>query len=184
MRRTQGFSLIELLIVVSVLVIISGISMIFIGPALKARAVEMAVRTVTLEMRRARQEAVDTRHLTHVTFTTPKTIKIEWQSSGGGGWNLLSQTDLPEEMEFLIDGALNSGPEGFGISSAINFSLGAQEIFFLPDGSAIDSVGSISNGIVYVSRPGEVESTRAITLFGATGRLKQWKFIEEDDSWE
>ena len=170
MRNTQGFSLIELLIVVSVLAIVSSVSMILIGPALKARAAEMAAHTVTLEMRRARQAAVDTRRLSKVTFTTPRTIKIEWQSPGGGVWNLMSQTDLPEEMEFLIDDALTSGPEGFGISSAINFSLGNQEIFFLPDGSAIDSSGLISSGVVYVARPEEVESTRAVTLFGATGR--------------
>jgi len=183
-RNTQGFSILELLIVVSVLAIVSGTSMILIGPALKARAEEMAARIVTVEMRRARQVAVDTRRLIKVTFTAPQTITVEWQSPGAGGWNPLSQTVLPEEMEFLIDGALDSGPEGFGYSSAINFSIGAQEIFFLPDGSAIDSSGVISSGVVYVSRPGEVESTRAVTLFGATGRLKHWKYIEAAESWE
>ena len=183
MRKTQGFTIIELLIVVSVVVIISGISMILIGPALKARAVEIAARTVTMEMRRARQSAVDTRRLCRVTFTAPQTITIEWQSPGGGAWNQLSQTELPEDMEFLTDVSLPSGPDGFGTSPAINFS-GAQQIFFLPDGSAINSVGLISNGVVYVSRPGEVETTRAVTLFGATGRLKQWAFIEADLSWE
>ena len=39
MRKTQGFSILELLIVVSVLAIVAGASMILIGPALKARAV-------------------------------------------------------------------------------------------------------------------------------------------------
>ncbi len=183
MRKTQGFSILELLIVVSVLAIVSGASMILIGPALKARAEEMAARTVTLEMRRARQNAVDTRRLTRVTFTAPQTIKIEWRTPGTTDWNLLSETDLPEEMEFLTDASLPSGPGGFATSPAINFS-GTYQIFFMPDGSAIDDVGQISNGVVYVSRPGEVESTRAVTLFGGTGRLKQWKFIEEDDSWE
>ncbi len=80
MRKTEGFSILELLIVVSVLAIVSGASMILIGPALKARAEEMAARTVTLEMRRARQNAVDTRRLTRVTFTAPQTIKIEWRT--------------------------------------------------------------------------------------------------------
>ena len=184
MRKTQGFSILELLIVVSVLAIVSGASMILIGPALKARAVEMAARTVTMEMRRARQAAVDTRHLSRVTFTAPQTITIEWQSpvSEGGAWNQLSQIDLPEEMEFRSDG-VSSGPGGFATTPAINFS-GTYQIWFLPDGSAINSGGALSNGIVYVARPGEVESTRAVTLFGATGRLKQWKYIEADDTWE
>lgn len=137
MRKTQGFSILELLIVVSVLAIVSGTSMILIGPALKARPVEMASRTVTLEMRRARQAAVDTRHLNRVTFTAPKTITTEWQSPGGGAWNPLSQIDLPEEMEFLTDVSLPSGPGGYATSPAINFS-GTYEIFFMPDGSAID----------------------------------------------
>ncbi len=185
LRTKRGFSLIELMIVVSFLAIVSGFSMMIIGPALKARGVEMAARTVSLEMRRARQVSVDSRHLTRVTFTVPQTITIEWQApvSEGGAWTQVSQIDLPDDMEFGVDASVSSGPEGYGTDEAINF-YGFSQVFFLPDGSAIGGNGLISNGVVYVSRPQEVETTRAITLFGATGRIKRWEYVYTDGSWQ
>ena len=185
MRTQRGYSLMELMIVVSVLAVISGISLIIIEPALRAQSVETAARSVSREMGRARQISVDARRLTRVTFTTPRTITLDWQApvSEGGAWTQVSQIDLSDEMEFGVDAGVFSGPEGFGTEEAINFS-GSPEVFFLPDGSAIAGSGLLSNGVVYVSRPHEVDTTRAITLFGATGRIKQWEYVYTDGSWQ
>ena len=185
MRNKQGFSLIELLIVAAVLAIVSGVSIMIIGPALKARSVDMAVHTISLQMSRARQLSVDSRRLTRVTFTPPGTITVAQQASvaEGGAWSQVSEADLPDDMEFGVDASVSSGPQGYGTSQAINFS-GFPQVFFSPDGSAIAGTGQISNGVVYVSRPEEVETTRAATLFGATGRMKRWQYLTEGGSWE
>ena len=156
-----------------------------IGPALQARAVEVAASTVSLEMRRTRQLSVDTRHKYRVTFTAPNTITTEKQATvaEGGTWSQVREVDLPDEMEFNIDNDVTAGPENFATSAAVNFT-GASVIYFMPDGSAIAGNGLISSGVVYVSRPGEVDTTRAITLFGTTGRTKQWEYVQTEGSWE
>ena len=184
-RDTRGFSLIELIIAASILAIASTFSMLIIGPALQARASEMASRTVSMELRRARQLSVDTRRLLRVTFTAPQTITLDQQApiSEGGAWTQVSQLYLPDEMGFEIDGSVTAGPEGFATSDAINFS-GLSHVYFIPDGSAVSGIGLISSGVVYVARPAEVETTRAITVFGATGRVKEWKYVPSDGSWE
>ena len=185
MRSKQGFTFIELLVALGVLAVISGFSMMLVGPVLKARQVEMAVRTVSLQMSRARQFSVDSRRLTRVTFISPRTITVEQRTpaSEGGIWTWVTQADLPAEMEFGVSAGVSSGPEGFGTSSAVDFSS-ASQVFFSPEGTAVATSGQISNGVVYVSRPQEVDTTRAVTLFGATGRIKRWRYIHEEGSWK
>jgi len=50
-------------------------------------------------------------------------------------------------------------------------------VYFYPDGSAQDIANNINNGVVYIARPGVVMSSKAITLWGATGRLRGWTLI-------
>lgn len=185
MRTPRGFSLIELIIVAGILAIASTFSMLIIGPALKARDAEMASRTVSMELRRARQLSVDMRRLLRVTFTAPQTITLDAQApvAQGGAWTQVSQRNLPDDMGFEIDGSVIAGPEGYATSQAVNFS-GLSHVFFMPDGSAIAGTGLISSGVVYIARPAEVETTRAITLFGSTGRIKEWEYVPSDGSWQ
>ncbi len=192
MKDIRGFSLMEILLVAGLVAIVGAFSMMIIGPALEARNVDMAVRTVSNEMHRARQFAVDARRRTRVTFTNPATITVDEQApvSQGADWTLVSTTDLPGLMEFEVNAALSAvdGPEGHGVSAAVDFS-GASQVFFMPDGSAVTSAGILSNGVVYVGEPLKVETNRAVTLFGSTGRIRRWIFnVDEnkfkDSTWE
>ena len=192
MKDIRGFSLMEILMVAGMVAIVGAFSMMIIGPALEARNVDMAVRTVSNEMHRARQFAVDARRRTKVTFNNPRTILVEQQApvSQGGAWTQVSTTDLPGLMEFEVNASLSAvdGPEGHGVSTAIDFS-GSSQIFFMPDGSAVTSAGILSNGVVYVGEPLKVETNRAVTLFGSTGRIRRWIFNVDtnkfqDSTWE
>ena len=142
----------EILMVTSLVAVVGAFSMIIIGPALEARNVEMAVRTVSTQMSRARQFSVDARRRTRVTFTTPSTITVDQQApvSQGGAWTQVSTIELPGDMELGVDAGITTGPEGYGTSSVVDFS-GASQIFFMPDGSAVTSAGILTNGVVYVA---------------------------------
>ncbi len=192
MKDIRGFSLMEILLVAGLVALVGGFSMMIIGPALEARNVDMAARTVSTQMNRARQFSVDARRRTRVTFTNPATITVDQQApvSQGGTWTQVSTTDLPGEMEFEVNASLSEvdGPEGHGVSAAVDFS-GASQIFFMPDGSAVTSAGILSNGVVFVGEPLKVETNRAVTLFGSTGRIRRWIFnVDEnkfqDSTWE
>ncbi len=169
----------EILLVAGLVMLVGGFSMIFIGPALEARNVEMAVRTVSTQMSRARQLSVDARRKTKVTFTTPGTITVE--ALEGGTWTQVSTVDLPGDMELGIDGSVPGAPAPGGSTYANNqvadFS-GYSELYFMPDGSAVTSAGALTNGVVYLAQPSKLETTsRAVTLFGSTGRIKRWAYI-------
>jgi hypothetical protein len=75
-------------------------------------------------------------------------------------------------------------PDGFGNGVlAIDFDQGVagggikNQVMFMPDGSAHDVNGNWNSGIVYVLRPGDLYSARAVTLYGATGRIRGWRLL-------
>lgn len=185
MKDNRGFTLVELIIVVTTLGVVSGFGYMAVEPAMRAREVDMALRTVDLEMRRARQQAVDSRRKHRVTFTAPDSIVTERQAPAaqGGAWSTIRTETLPGDLEFRIHASVSSGPDGYAFTQPINFSS-STTVYLMPDGSAITASGAITNGVVYVSRSGELDTMRAVTLFGATGNLTRWKYTYDGGSWQ
>ncbi|MFZ0938410.1 MAG: hypothetical protein WAN63_03215, partial [Candidatus Sulfotelmatobacter sp.] len=60
---------------------------------------------------------------------------------------------------------------------------GASTVYFYPDGSARDINGNINNGLVYMGRPGSLMSCRAVTLWGATSRIRGWRLSQSGSVW-
>jgi prepilin-type N-terminal cleavage/methylation domain-containing protein len=181
-RRTRGFSLLELMIVVAIMLIAVSISIMSLQPALRAERVTNAYNTTLSTMRRARELAIGQRRTYVVTFSaaTPSSITITPASVTPGG--LTATYTLPDDVSFAtMTGLPAVAPDGFGTgATAIDFDQGIgagnkNAVYFMPDGSAQDINNNTNNGVVYLCRPGELGSMRAITLWGATGRLRGWR---------
>jgi len=186
-RRIRGFTLIELMIVVTVIMIASAIMLMSIQPALKNARVNNAYNTTLMALRQARDSAASSQQTYTVSFfvnnsnTGPNTITVTQNLTGTVTLNLT----LPTDMEFGIQtGTPNSPlatPDGFGTASypvdlAVNVPPGGTtQVTFYPDGTARNAAGIISNGIVYVSRINDTLSSRALTVWGTTGRLRGWR---------
>lgn len=182
--RTRGFSLIETLIVLSMMLIASGIFFMSLQPALKETRVTNAYNTTLMTMRRAREAAIAERRTYIVTFNnavTPNTITITQAATG----NIISIQTLPTDISFRaitgIPSTTAGTPDHFGTGSpAIDFDQGVAGgakniVFFNPDGSAQDLNSNSNNGVIYLARNGELYTSRAITLWGATGRLRGYR---------
>ncbi len=96
---------------------------------------------------------------------------------------------LPNDIQFQTLAGLPNGaatvPDGFGNATvAIDLDQGVagggikNQVMFMPDGSAHDVNGNLNSGIVYVARNGDLFSSRAVTLYGATGRIRGWRLIK------
>jgi prepilin-type N-terminal cleavage/methylation domain-containing protein len=178
-NQSRGFSLIEMLTVLSIAVVASGMAFVSLMPALKDARVGSSVNTALATMRRAREEAVSKRRVYVVKFITPGSIQVTQNTTTG---TQLLTTVLPEDISFVADSSLPApGPDNFGTGKiAIDFDQGvsggqATEIYFQPDGSAVDIHNNVNNGVVYFGRAGELMSSRAVSLWGATGRLRAWR---------
>jgi Tfp pilus assembly protein FimT len=181
-RGRKGFSLIELIMVISIAIIIGAMATINVQTAIKNSRVNTAYETTMMGLRRARQGAIDERCIYTIGFTAPRTILT--QKISGGTTTTIQTITLPFDIEFRAEpGIPNTSlttPDKFGTGvNAIDFSVdyggGGTVVYFNPDGSATDSVGRTNNGVVYMVRRGELNTARAVSVFGATGRIKGWR---------
>ncbi len=199
----RGFSLLELIIVICVLMIVGGISFMALQPALRDARANAAFENAMMPLRVARQRAISERKqyivcfgiaapagaLTPMGAPTAQSIQIfRWDA--GTALSAATQVmavTLPIDINFqTIAGLPNTPatvPDGFGSGTvALDFDQGVaggikNQVMFMPDGSAHDVNGSLNSGILYVARNGDIYSSRAVTLYGATGRIRGWRLL-------
>jgi prepilin-type N-terminal cleavage/methylation domain-containing protein len=188
-RRTRGFSLIEMMIVVALILIVTAFSVMAIRPSLLQNDLTEGFNQTLMALRQARDTSVAQRQIYFVTLSNaaaPNTITITQGSTG----TVTSTYSLPTDVAFLAlagiptsPNAFPQTPDGFGTgANAIDFDQGIaggvkNVIYFYPDGSAEDVNGNVNNGVVYLALTGNagyINTSRAITLWGATGRLRAW----------
>jgi prepilin-type N-terminal cleavage/methylation domain-containing protein len=180
----RGFTLIEAMVVVAIVMVASAMFFMSIQPGLKQTRVNNAYNAVLTTMRRARETSIAERRIYIVTFTAPATMTITQAATG-----IVTNTfTLPSDVSFRAEpGIPNTAaktPDHFGTASlAIDFdqgvALGARNaVYFQPDGSAQDANSNVNNGVVYIARTGDIYSSRAITLWGSTGRLRGWRLYD------
>jgi prepilin-type N-terminal cleavage/methylation domain-containing protein len=180
--RMRGFSLIELMSVVTIILIVSGVAIMGMQPALQYSRVNNAYNITLAAIRQTRDFAVGQRQQYSVTFSNaavPNTITITQAGNG----KVLATYTLPTDVTFTALAGIPTGakaPDGFGVAGAISFDQGVaggatNAIYFMPDGSAQDVNGNLNNGVIYIARAGQLASSHAITVWGATGRLRGWR---------
>lgn len=199
-HRTGGFSLLEMAMVMAIMIVVASISFMSLQPMLKAQRVTNAYNTTLSALRMARDSAVAQRtsyHLVFISTATSNTITVSPTLSTFQGAQSPVTYSLPFDVAFVAQlGIPTSGtPDGFGSGlAAIDFGYtaqgtgagGATDLYFCPDGSVQDAVGGAGNcsgnwnsGVVYIARPGELLSSRALTVWGGTGRIRGWRLYDD-----
>jgi prepilin-type N-terminal cleavage/methylation domain-containing protein len=196
-RSKAGFSLVEAIVVVAIIVVIASVAIIQMGPVVSNARVDSAAAFVLNVMRHTRERAIDERREYQVTFVSNATIPFATMNVFQGnivatkaGPTLTFTADstltLPWDMRFMVPNpAPPAAPDGqlCGQGSAINFSVtgaacaASTTLTFHPDGSITSGLGGYADGVIYMGRPGQPLATRAVSFFGATGRTKGYRMI-------
>ena len=190
-RKMCGFSLIETMIVVAIIMVTMGTALIQIAPILKESKAQAALQTTLGQMRRAHELAIDQRQVYRISFTAPRTIQLDRVAidpvTKAKILTFQSKIDIPLETQFTTVTGMPTTPtkvpEGFGngtvaIDFAQDFGGGGTEIYFQRDGTALDATNRVNNGVIYMCRPGELLSCKAVSLMGTTGRSKGWRLTQ------
>ncbi len=184
LRKMRGFSLLELLIVMSIGLIMAGVTFMAMKPLLNSSHVDQAYDTTLSVLRNYRNQAITYNSRYIVFFTPPATITVQqWPYAVpvSPAPVTVATYKLPSDMQFAVQtGFPNPGPDGFGTGNAAitinNCALvSANCLIFYPDGSAQDDLGNFNSGVVYITRPGDMYSSRALSIFGTTGRVRGWR---------
>jgi len=197
-RQSRGFSLLEMAIVMSMILIMATVSFLSMQPMVKQQHVTNAYNTVLSAMRQARDNSVAQRTSYVVTLdstTTPHSVTVAPTFVATQGIHPPITYTLPGDVKFSVQAGIPTAPtktpDGFGVGATpIDFGYtgqgvgvgGKNQIYFCPDGSAQDATGgagqctgNLNNGVVYMARSGELLSSRALTVWGATGRIRGWR---------
>jgi prepilin-type N-terminal cleavage/methylation domain-containing protein len=198
LRKQRGFSLLEMMITITFGLIIAGVSFVSLFPLLNRAHSETGYETTLMVLRDTRHLAITQSHEYVVTFNpagfAPGTIEVQYQppAIGAGALpplQLVNTYTLPIDVSFAVQpGFPAQAPDGFGTGiAAIDFGQGLgggalNSIIFMPDGTARDNLGlgNFNSGVVYVTRPSDtIYSSRAVTVWGATGRIRGWRLIQQ-----
>ncbi len=183
-RNTErGFSLIELLVTVVIIVVVFAMAVFQLMPALRSAHMDTASAVVQTQLRAARARAIGDRGEVIVTFDPTGTIATS--APNIAGFTPVT-VPLPSDVKFFLFGGLPNTPDNFKpAANAIDFDQSGAagnslKIRFEPNGSAIDDSGSLNNGAVYIAQTNNLNSQRAITLLGATARVRTWKLAVQN----
>jgi prepilin-type N-terminal cleavage/methylation domain-containing protein len=196
-KKQSGFSLLELMIVISIGLVMAGVSIMALGPLFKENHLDSAYDTTLSVIRTYRSQSITQSKRYIITFTNPGTITVQyWQFAQpvSPAPVQVAQYTLPTDITFAVQaGFPAAAPDGFGTGlTAIDFDqgmgLGSQNyIMFMPDGSSQDTLGNYNSGVLYLTQTGgTVYSSRAIDVFGTTGRIRGWRLynVAGTNTWE
>lgn len=179
----RGFSMIELVVVVSIILIVTAISITQLKPNLQNARIDAAMREVLETFRQAREFAIANRRYVQVTFPANNQMQItqlNTLTAGAGGINpILDTVTLAPPLTFTLDGMPDT-PDAYGNASAIVFESVANGpvggMVFLSDGEFLDGATFLPiNGTVFLGITGQQSTARAVTVLGTTGRVRGWK---------
>jgi prepilin-type N-terminal cleavage/methylation domain-containing protein len=193
----SGFSLLEMMAVVAISLTVGTFAVLSLVPVMNQQHVTNAYNTTISAMRQARDNAIAQRTSYAVTFlnsSVPNTIVVGPTLLGFQGDQNMTTYVLPSDVTFHVQSifASTTPPDNYGAgTSAVDFGYpapqtgtgGQTSVYFCPDGSSQNSTGAgscagmnyWSGGVVYLGRGTDVMSSRAITVWGGTGRIHGWR---------
>jgi hypothetical protein len=154
--------------------VLSGMAVLQIGNARPAARGDGAMRVVMSQLNTARELSITQRRNIAVSFTEANQIQLVREDLPDGE-TVLATIPLEGGVRFELTPDLPDTPEGFGKGEAVDFG-DALSILFTTDGTLVDQTGAPVNGTVFLAVPGESMSARAVTVLGATGRVRAYKW--------
>jgi prepilin-type N-terminal cleavage/methylation domain-containing protein len=189
-RKNNGFSLLEMMITISISLIVMAITYVTLRPIVYQGHINEAYDTTLMALRNTRNLAITQSHEYYVNFNPAGfpagTIQVEYQppAVGNAAAPPLQQVvtySIPKDITFATQAGFPAGtPDGFGTNAIdFDFALAGEPInyvVFMPDGSSQDNLGNFNSGVVYMTQASDsIYTSRAVTVWGATGRIRGWR---------
>lgn len=200
--RTGGFSMIELVIALVILLILSAISLPYIYNYKRLyKSEDQALKVMDL-MREASQMALTRRRIIRfeIDLTTNQMLLIDGNTPGPADDTLIKAIPLEPVNEIRMDvipaGVTRPVPPDYNDAAYVVDTAGhlrgatpvigntVWQISFLPNGTALDFADNPVTATLYIwppRTPGSVTprnntEIRAITIFGGSGAVRYWKY--------
>jgi len=169
-----GFNLLELMLTIGIMGLVTAIAVVQIGTAQQAIRSDGGMRVLVAQLNLAREMAIAQRRAMQVQFLGNNALRIMRIDIPAGTTRVASAV-LEGRVQYALVAGVPDTPDAFGRNGAIDFG-GAPTIFFTSEGMLVDGAGNPINGTVFLSINGGARSVRAITVLGATGRVRGYRW--------
>jgi len=173
-RQDAGFSLVEVSVVILLISVVAGFALLNIEGIMPGLDANAALSQTVAELRRGRELAIAQRRNIELTFPTNNQIQLV-RFDVPAGRTVIDTLTLANDMEFRLFGGVPDTPDAFGQGSAVYFNH-ASTMIFLSDGTLVDAEGNPLQGSVFIGLPDHPETARAVTILGATGRVRGYRW--------
>ena len=193
-RAEQGFSLLEMVVVVGLAFTVMAFAVMNTMSSSQNARSNSAMDAVISQLRQARELAIAKRRNVQVQFMAPNQIQLTVLTLPGEPIpQAIAPTFLNDNvgggLTFTVFPTLPDTPMGFGNSTAINLQQptggGAWTCMFTTSGAFVGTAQSAAslyqatnnnpvNASIFLGITGKPTSARAVTVFGATGRVRSY----------
>jgi type II secretory pathway pseudopilin PulG len=201
-RAQEGFSLLEMVVVVGLaLTVMCFAVMNTMNSTANSRA-NAAMDAVVSQLRQAREMAIAKRRNVQVQFTAPNQMQTTILTLPGEAIppalpTVLLNDGVAGGLNFYVFPSLPDTPMNFGNSTPINLQQptggGAWTVMFATSGAFCGTAQSAAtlyqattnnpvNASIFIGVAGKTNTARAITIFGATGRVRSYNWT--GSSWQ
>jgi type II secretory pathway pseudopilin PulG len=201
-RAQEGFSLLEMVVVVGLAFTVMCFAVMNTMSSTANSRANAAMDAVVSQLRQAREMAIAKRRNVQVQFTAPNQIQTTILTLPGEAIPpplpvVLLNDGVAGGLNFYVFPALPDTPMNFGNSTPINLQQptggGAWTVMFSTAGSFCGTAQSAAslyqattnnpvNASIFIGVAGKTNTARAITIFGATGRVRSYNWT--GSSWQ
>jgi prepilin-type N-terminal cleavage/methylation domain-containing protein len=177
-KQQRGFSLVEVLVAIALIMIVSGMAIINFGSVLPNAKANSAMDQMLYQLRSARARAIAHRREVQVQFVGTNQMTITEIATIGAA-PPPTTVSFEGGAKYLVFGSVPDipAPYNFGNTQPIFFgglAGGPPVMKFTTNGSFIDGGNSLVNGTVFLGITGNARTARAVSILGATGRVREY----------
>jgi type II secretory pathway pseudopilin PulG len=179
-KPQRGFSLLEALTAIALIMIVSGMAIINFGSIMPRARANSAMDQMLYQLRSARGRAIAHRREVQVQFVGTNQLLITEIVTIGPPLPPALPVSFEGGAQYMVFGSPVTDipkPYRFGNGSAIFFGgvAGGPPIMkFTTNGSFIDGGNNLVNGTIFLGIAGMPSTARAVSILGATGRVREY----------
>jgi type II secretory pathway pseudopilin PulG len=182
-KTELGFSTVEILVVLSILMIASAFAVLSSQGTYQNFKATSGMNDAMGQFQQARAMAISTRRNVEISFSGTNQIQLTPETTQGVAVapNPIPPETLVSGMQFVLLPGVPDTPMGFGTcANGICFkAAGAAPVApmrFTTTGALMDFNNKFVDGTLFLGIPGKNTTARAITILGATGRVRPYYY--------